>query len=367
MEIGGTETFHKTLLGRLAQDPRIDLKGLAVHSTDHCDFAAKVGCPVVAGEKPLRALAESVDVLVYWGFADPDRWLRRRGSSNRPVTVAVSHGDDRSDWTQSVMAACEAATDHFVAVDQAAVGSLPSARRPDATIIPNAVDPARVQTDRSRSAIRQSLGLASDDVAILFLARLSEEKRPTRAIEAVLKLDPGYKLLVAGDGPDSQACAELARGFPRIKLLGARHDVAELLSAADLFLSPSRTEGFGLSVAEAMLAGVPVVATPVGFLDHSPELARIVPTEADATTWADAIAADWQDAHARAMRAETARLAIQDRYGVETHVDRWAAYLHGLGAARRRAVKVRVPLGVPHCVPCQAKTKPQSPLPFKST
>jgi glycosyltransferase involved in cell wall biosynthesis len=143
--------------------------------------------------------------------------------------------------------------------------------------------------------------------------------------------------------------------------------VADLFAASDLFVSTSRTEGFGISMAEAMLAGVPVIGTPVGILEDSPELARIVPVEADAREWAKAITLDWSDTEGRTRRAETAQCAIRERYGVETHVDRWAAYLHGLGASRRRQSKPRLALGTPHCVPCmKAQEKAQesgSPLP----
>jgi glycosyltransferase involved in cell wall biosynthesis len=358
MPIGGTETFHRTLLPRLAQDPRIDLKGLAVLMGGHCDHshAAQLGCPLVTGEKSLRALGESVDVLVTWGIPETSQYLPPRGSAKRPVAIAVSHGDDRSAWTVDVMAACDPGVDRYVAVHEEAAAAIPASRSGDVTIIPNAVDPSRVATDRDRAEIRESLGLASDDVAILYLARLSEEKNPRKTIQAVQKLDPRYRLLMAGDGPEAQACHDLARGFGRqTRLLGKRHDVADLLRASDLFVSMSRSEGFGLSVAEAMLANVPVVATPVGFLAHSPELARIVPVEADADEWAEVIESDWTDAEGRKERTETARLAIGGRYDLDSHVDRWASLLHGLGAARRRESKPKVALGTPHCVPCSQR------------
>ena len=58
------------------------------------------------------------------------------------------------------------------------------------------------------------------------------------------------------------ARAEAALG-PRLRRLGYRHDVARLLAASDIFALPSHFEGLPMSVIEAMLTGLPVVATDV--------------------------------------------------------------------------------------------------------
>ena len=50
---------------------------------------------------------------------------------------------------------------------------------------------------------------------------------------------------------------------PRLQRLGYRHDVARLLAAADVFCLPSHFEGLPMSVIEAMLTGLPVVATDI--------------------------------------------------------------------------------------------------------
>ena len=80
-------------------------------------------------------------------------------------------------------------------------------------------------------------------------------------LEAFLDLDlPGTKLVV-GDGP---ARASLAKAYPDAVFLGARQGeaLAEIYSAADVFVFPSRTDTFGLVLLEALASGVPVAAFP---------------------------------------------------------------------------------------------------------
>jgi glycosyltransferase involved in cell wall biosynthesis len=73
--------------------------------------------------------------------------------------------------------------------------------------------------------------------------------------------------VIVGEGPDRPALeAEIERlGIgDRVRLLGERRDVPELLGAADVFVLSSRSEGLPVSVLEAMVAGLPVVASRVG-------------------------------------------------------------------------------------------------------
>ena len=80
------------------------------------------------------------------------------------------------------------------------------------------------------------------------------------------------KLVLIGDGPDRYECERLARelGLQKdVTFLGKQDCLAELLSAADIFLMPSQSESFGLAALEAMACGVPIVSSSAGGL---PEL-----------------------------------------------------------------------------------------------
>ena len=67
--------------------------------------------------------------------------------------------------------------------------------------------------------------------------------------------------LTSDRGPDMAALLRNAGLGERLRLLGYRDDVPDLMAAADIFVLPSRFEGLPMSVIEAMLTGLPVVAT----------------------------------------------------------------------------------------------------------
>jgi glycosyltransferase involved in cell wall biosynthesis len=107
---------------------------------------------------------------------------------------------------------------------------------------------------------------------LLAVARLTDQKGIDIAIRALAELPDDTVLVVLGDGPERAALVRLARELGlerRVFLLGRVPDVGAWLGRATLLVHPARWEGFGLAVLEAMLAGLPVVATNVSAL---PEL-----------------------------------------------------------------------------------------------
>jgi glycosyltransferase involved in cell wall biosynthesis len=91
------------------------------------------------------------------------------------------------------------------------------------------------------------------------------------AFAILLKKRPSLELRIAGRGKDAERVAEMAQKLGimgNIRLLGAVSDEERnhLLQGAKLQLMPSRFEGFGLAAAEAMAAGVPLIASSAGSL-----------------------------------------------------------------------------------------------------
>ena len=107
---------------------------------------------------------------------------------------------------------------------------------------------------------------------LLVLGRLSEQKRVDLALRAAsLMAGKGrpLTLTVAGDGPAREGLERLAQGLDArltVRFLGHQQpeQVRTLLGHADLVLFPARDEGYGLAAAEALMAGVPVVACADG-------------------------------------------------------------------------------------------------------
>lgn len=121
-----------------------------------------------------------------------------------------------------------------------------------------------------RSRIRRELGLAADAPVAIQVARLDylkDHSTALRAAERIAKLQPSFRLLLAGEGPErGRIEAEIAQRNlqQHVTLLGLRTDVKQLLAAADVFLLTSISEGIPVTLIEAMGARLPIVSTAVG-------------------------------------------------------------------------------------------------------
>lgn len=135
-------------------------------------------------------------------------------------------------------------------------------------IAPVTVLPIFVDTARFGSVIREKHPRWKIDA--LFIGRLESEKHPCLAIDAVaVARAAGHDigLTVVGEGSERSALAERARRAgiaDRVEFLGWRADTVPHLAKADVLLVPSRYEGYGLVIVEALAAGVPVIATDAG-------------------------------------------------------------------------------------------------------
>jgi glycosyltransferase involved in cell wall biosynthesis len=138
---------------------------------------------------------------------------------------------------------------------------------------------------------------AADGTHALVVSRLAPEKGVDVAIAACAAA--GLPLVIAGDGPELAALEVAARGTRTTFAgrVGAR-DLGRLRATAGLAIVPSRSaETFGLAAAEAMAAGLPVVASAIGALPELCDPAGLVPP-GDAAALALAASARFRDAAA---------------------------------------------------------------------
>ena len=163
-----------------------------------------------------------------------------------------------------------------------------------ATIIPTGVDIERYGTPavckRGRS-IRKSLKL-SRIPTLIFVGRLVKVKGTEYLLDAMTRLkDKHATLLIIGDGPERKALeaqADRLQLGKRVRFLGHRLDIPELMAAADLFVLPSVSEGLPVSMLEAMASGLPCVVTDIGLPVKNNATAMVVPPK-DSTALARSV------------------------------------------------------------------------------
>jgi len=138
-------------------------------------------------------------------------------------------------------------------------------------VIINGIDTSKYQlSEHNRLRWREHSGLQPDNLVFVHVARFSAVKNHRLLINAftlVARQHAGAVLLLVGEGPLREEMMALAARLglqPRIRFLGLRTDVHEILNASDVFVLSSDWEGLPMSVLEAMAAAKPVVATAVG-------------------------------------------------------------------------------------------------------
>ena len=181
-----------------------------------------------------------------------------------------------------------------------------------------------------RAQARRRLLPGSDVRLLLSVGRLADEKNHAgllRAFAHVAGRYPDVQLWLAGDGPRRKDLLRQRKDLgleDRVVFLGARHDVPELMRAADVFVLPSRYEGFGLVVAEAMASGTPVVATDAGGVAEVLNGAGIlVPVGDDDALAQGLVEALSMDAGRVAAMTAAARRQVEDRLDIEHSIDTW--------------------------------------------
>jgi glycosyltransferase involved in cell wall biosynthesis len=123
--------------------------------------------------------------------------------------------------------------------------------------------------DDEREAARQRFGIGPDEFVLAFVGSLIPRKRPDTLVEAmpaILAEEPRVVALLAGRGADEEELRRQASALGvdgQVRFLGYQ-DTRTVLWASDAFVLPSDSEGSPLVLVEAMLSGVPVIATPVG-------------------------------------------------------------------------------------------------------
>lgn len=208
--------------------------------------------------------------------------------------------------------------------------------------IPNGVDPGRLAPQTSKAETLKALGIPPGAPVLLSLGALNWEKAPLVHLDVfkrVISELPDAVHLFVGEGSLRKALESEARAAglgERVRVLGSRDDVADLLAIADVLLVASSTEGMPACAIEAGIAGVPVVSYELAGM---PEIVRhgdtgYLVTPGDIDGLARAVTKVCQDS-ACAWMGEAARRHCRRRFGIASIAPRYLrVYEHVLATAR---------------------------------
>ena len=174
------------------------------------------------------------------------------------------------------------------------------------------------------SNARAELAIGPSDVAFVFVGNLIEHKGLRRVIEALSSLEMGWRLVVAGTGPDADAARQLAARLgatDRVLFLGrcSSEQVERVVAACDVLVLPSAVEGLPYVILEAMACAKPVVSSrvfgiPEAVIDG--ETGLLVPPE-DVAALAQALHTLAADASLRARMGRAGRVRFEERFTLE--------------------------------------------------
>jgi glycosyltransferase involved in cell wall biosynthesis len=335
--LGGAEVWQLGLAGAVDRS-RIAWKGAAVlegRAASDPRMVEALGAimPVGHGWNAAKALAAVSDVILTWAVTDVDSLLQ--GLEDPPGVVMACHFPAESPWgpgTENLLRS----VDRFVAVSELAVESTPPSVRGRVEVIWNAIDPARLQVHRDRSLIRAAWNVPIEAKVVGFIGRLSPEKDPDAMLRLASKLEEPWHVVIVGEGRE-RACLEHnieTNGLSRVHLVGGDPAAGDVLNGFDALMVPSHYESFGLTLAEGLRAGLPVVATRSGLARLVPDLVREIPVKADGLELREALMLDMQDAEATRTRVDHARAFVEKRLGLDRFGREWTELL--VGAARTK-------------------------------
>jgi glycosyltransferase involved in cell wall biosynthesis len=235
-------------------------------------------------------------------------------------------------------------------VSEGGSATVPADQRHRAVVLPNGVDPGRVEAKVGRAEQRSRWGVPPSAPLIGNVARISPEKGTAAFVEALACLPPDWHGVWVGPTNGVEEARDAMARLPdrlgvagRLHLPGPTEDVGSALGAIDVFLTPSLEDAHPLGSIEAMMAGVPIVTSATGMAVERPDLFRVVRRGATGAELARAVLADAGDVDGTSRRVASARSHALAHYSRSAFLARWAALFDGLGLRAPKAGKAAPP------------------------
>ena len=319
---------------------RLLSQGIAVHfcAPFHPVLRIGVSRSFLAARRWLQQLQPDI-LNTHVEFADfVGTALRLTGAAYRMVRTAhnviewpyATHIDPITRLLYPLVSHAEVGVSRAV-VDLLQKRPIAQALHKTAYYIPNAIDPTIISSQRTERDMRALLGFTPETPLFGVVGRLSEQKGITYLITAMREIRqalPNAQLLIVGDGEQRDVLQEQAHAIGLAScttFLGPRSDIADLMTALDLFVSPSLWEGLPTVLMEAMYLGTPVIATDIpGSRDLviAGETGRLA-ASSDSHALADTVIQAYQGPE------ETQRLALQARHHVAQFTIQEVALTYG--------------------------------------
>lgn len=220
--------------------------------------------------------------------------------------------------------------------------------RSKTAVLYNGIDLTRYQPPaESRAAIRRRLGLPPDALVVSAVGQLIQAKGFNHLVDAAHRLGDRATFLIVGDGAERPALADQIARLEigeRVRLLGKRDDVHDILGATDVFVCPSVwDEALGYVILEAMSVGLPAIASRVGGIPEvvsDGETGVLVPPR-DAGALAAAIGQLLDDPAARERLGRAGRRAVEARFSLDGAIERTIALYHELAGLPAAGLSAR--------------------------
>ena len=259
--------------------------------------AAKHGVPIVMSCVPKAApILDSDLILLAHGYCDWTRdWvMSSHGVCRRLVGVSKVVSEHVTRWTG----------------------------RPCETI-ENGIETERLIPTISREEMRLRCEIPQDAFVVGYTGRIASEKRCELLVQAIAKMDGAYLVLCGWLTKHAERVRQIANDLgvsDRVRMLEPIQHIGNFLNAIDVFATVPSSEGFGLSVVEAMHFGLPVVSTNLGIMhDLAERHGDFGPSILDVDSDASAIA--------HAIETATACSIDLSEYTADAMADRWRRYL----------------------------------------
>jgi glycosyltransferase involved in cell wall biosynthesis len=286
----------------------------------------------------------NIQVLLTWGQVS----LRQELGSLDIPRIVCSHTTSQEQTLRPA-----SGVTHLASVSEAAAEYFkgrPGCEELPHRIIYNGADVSRCSPRRSREEVRRGWGVSPEQLVIGYLGRQSNEKNPMAAAEAAWTWPNACVVYYGYDGSGKQFdpalvdwCDEWLPG--RWRMYPPVIHVGDVLQAFDVLVLASHREAFSMTLIEAWLTGLPVIATPVGSI---PELERQygqlvfpVPVSPSTQPLSQALKQTQQAELCQPIVEKAKQLACRE-FTAQAMVARWADYLEEAALDRVRAQEALV-------------------------